>query len=575
MEEVRDSKFSLVYKEVNGISAIWFEYSNRDWIVDPCVLFNGMLGSKEGSDTAMLYINIENLSHRRASYYVKQEFDGNYFFWTINHLLYDPETKMRFGYKEFLQKTDESIIRLYNDIANNKPNAYDGIIKSEDIKKIHDQIKVSKLFFQPNNLRSSEINEEKLSFDCPAEENGKYEWDYDIPYRLRIGNREIFSYISDWSNNIDLVRFQLESYCYCREAQIKLHFEDEPTIINLQQVSPLASAKSTGAHIFYSYDKFVKVNIQPNSFVKGSAVMGFCNEKETIKELYEGLLNIGRVGYPFESDSNDNAWRYNAIVFYNHIKSPIIERYVDGLTEKDNSIVERQKIIHYVFTISPDYTHVLGTMTGQPEVVCIFSDDIVTLYKPDSDEELCSVTLPGVYDWLDEFNCKSDGVNSTMGQMNTADWHRRGLILAKELKKKLPEDIDVWYGYPFEDVEHRNSRPVLITAGTLKDYFEEELSKACLMKDKDKIDYCLYMDADLNANNGSAFKHLIASEESIEALSEENLTNINKQKLELFEHLHDKGLIINQGGIDPILELCKKWKCNLIEERINEIMNSR
>lgn len=146
MEEVRDSKFSLVYKEVNGISAIWFEYSNRDWIVDPCVLFNGMLGSKEGSDTAMLYINIENLSHRRASYYVKQEFDGNFFFWTINHLLYDPETKMRFGYKEFLQKTDESIIRLYNDIANNKPTAYDGIIKSEDIKKIHDQIKVSKYF---------------------------------------------------------------------------------------------------------------------------------------------------------------------------------------------------------------------------------------------------------------------------------------------------------------------------------------------------------------------------------------------------------------------------------------------
>ena len=163
-----------------------------------------------------------------------------------------------------------------------------------------------------------------------------------------------------------------------------------------------------------------------------------------------------------------------------------------------------------------------------------------------------------------------------MGNMDVEKWHHRGLILAKELKKRLPEDIDVWYGYPFEDVEHRNCRPILITDGILKEFFEEELSIACLKKSKERIDYCLFMNADINANDGAAFKHLIASEESIESIDTERLIIINNEKLELFEYLLTKGLVVNhgKGGIDPVLELCKKWKCDLIENRIHEIMNS-
>ena len=46
--------------------------------------------------------------------------------------------------------------------------------------------------------------------------------------------------------------------------------------------------------------------IQPNSFIKGSAVYGFCNERQAIQELYEGLLNIGRVGYEFNDYDLNN-----------------------------------------------------------------------------------------------------------------------------------------------------------------------------------------------------------------------------------------------------------------------------
>ena len=577
MIEISDSKSVLAYKCVDGVTAIWFLYNNKEWIVDPCVLFNGLLGSVKDPSSPLLYLNVDNLSHSRATYYVKQEHDSDYIYWSINHLLCNPECKLRFGLKDFLKIAEEVFTSLCHDVANKTVTAYDNIINAQEITKIFIQLKVLKLFLMPQRLRSSEINEELLTFNCPALDSDEREWACDIPYILKIGNREIKSGISDWTNDMDYIRYQLESYCYCRQAQIKLYFEDEPTIINLKQVSALASTKSIGSGIAYSYDDFLKVEIQPNSFIKGSAIYGFCNERQAIKELYEGLLNVGRVGYEFKDYDFNNPWDYDAIVFYNHIKSPIIERYLSGIKENYNSIVERQRIIHHVFTISPDYTDVLGQMTGQSIPTSVSSDDIVTLYKgSDSEEALCSVTLPGVHDWLNEFNSLSDGANSTMGNMDVEKWHHRGLILAKELKKRLPEDIDVWYGYPFEDVEHRNCRPILITDGILKEFFEEELSIACLKKSKERIDYCLFMNADINANDGAAFKHLIASEESIESIDTERLIIINNEKLELFEYLLTKGLVVNhgKGGIDPVLELCKKWKCDLIENRIHEIMNS-
>ena len=577
MIEITDSKSVLAYKCFDGVTAIWFIYNNREWIVDPCELFNGLLGSVEDPSKPLLYLNVDNLSHRRATYDVKQEHDSDYIFWSINQCLCEPECKLRFGLKNFLKVAEEVIGCICHDVVNKITTAYDNIIPPQEIAKIVGQLKALKLFLMPQRLRSSEINEELLTFNCPALDIDEKEWACDIPYALKIGNREIKSDISDWSNDMDYVRYQLESYCYCRQAQIKLYFEDEPTIINLKKVSALASANSIGSSIVYNYDDYLRVEIQPNSFIKGSAVYGFCNERQAIQELYEGLLNIGRVGYEFNDYDLNNPWDYDAMVLYNHIKSPIIERYISGIKEDYNSIVERQRIIHHVLTISPDYPDVLGQMTGQSIPICVSSDDIITLYKKDgSEEELCSVTLPGVHEWLKEFNCHSDGVNSTMGNIDVERWHHKGLIFAKGLKKMLPEDIDVWYGYPYEDVDHRHCRPMLVTDGTLKEYFEEELSKACLNKDKERIDYCLFMNADINANDGAAFKHLIASEESIESITPERLIVINNEKLELFEYLLTKGLIINHGkiGIDPILKLCKDWKCDLIEKRIHEIMNS-
>ena len=168
MVEISDSKSVLAYKCVDNVTAIWFLYNSKEWIVDPCVLFNGLLGSVEDPSSPLLYLNIDNLSHRRATYYVKQEHDSDYIYWSINQLLCDSECKLRFGLNDFLKIAEEVITSLCHDVANKTVTAYDNIINAQEITKIFTQLKALKLFLMPQRLRSSEINEELLTFNCPA-----------------------------------------------------------------------------------------------------------------------------------------------------------------------------------------------------------------------------------------------------------------------------------------------------------------------------------------------------------------------------------------------------------------------
>lgn len=449
------NKFTLTYKEIDGVTAIWFELDGRFWIVDPCVLFNGMLNS-DNQNCDLLY---ETLADSSMGCWVKQSICkfGNCF-WKITKWLEDTACALVFGLDEYLEGVEACIDGLYADVVNGRQTVYDGFIKPEEIYKIHSQMKIAIPLV--GGYDCSDVNIEKFIFECPTAEYDRNDraWMNCVPFELAIGNRNMCSFVWLEYSDIRLLRILLETYCYCGEAIIELDRDDDTLVIRLRrgiQYPVTYGSKAISGN-------FVEVVVLPN--LDGSAaIVGICDEKETIKELYEGLLNIGRIGYECEKDELGESWQYSPIVFYNHIKSPIIERYLSGIKQNDNVIAERQRVIHHVFTISPDYIHELGWMTGHNIPVGIDKDDVVTLKDEDEGRELCSVNVPGLFEWVDEFERLSDGVNSTMGKMDVEDWHRRGLLLAKELKKKLPGDIDLWYGYPFEDEEHRYCRPMLIT----------------------------------------------------------------------------------------------------------------
>lgn len=450
------NRFTLTYKEIDGVTAIWFELDGRYWIVDPCALFNGMLNS-DNQNCKMLYGTLADSS---TGCWVEQRRVFDNCFWMVSKWLENTVCALVFGLNEYLEGVETCIDGLYADVVNSRPTVYDGFISLEEISKIHSQMKNAVLLVY--SYSRSDINIEKFNFECPMAEYDRDDkgWINCAPFELAIGNRKISSFMLLEYSDIRLLRILLETFCYCGEARIELYRDDDPLVIRLRRKSSIQYPLTSGSKAIS--DNFVEVVIQSN-LDRAAAIIGFCDEKETIKELYEGLLNIGRIGYECGEYELGESWQYPPIVFYNHIKSPIIERYLSGIKQDDDIIAERQRVIHHIFTISPDYVHEFGWMTGQSIPVGIDKDDVVTLKDEDEGMELCSVNVPGLFEWVDEFERLSDGVNSTMGKMNVEDWHRRGLLLAKELKSKLPDDIDLWYGYPFEDEEHRNSRPILIT----------------------------------------------------------------------------------------------------------------
>lgn len=120
----------------------------------------------------------------------------------------------------------------------------------------------------------------------------------------------------------------------------------------------------------------------------------------------------------------------------------------------------RNEIVKHIITIEPDYG---GVFYHDEEGVCDEVDENDNIEFYDSNNKLVfRATVPGAYEWQKEFEEKTDGVESTMGTLDVDDWHRRGMAIAQELRNQLPDDYDLWYAYPFEDVENRDKQPILI-----------------------------------------------------------------------------------------------------------------
>ena len=122
------------------------------------------------------------------------------------------------------------------------------------------------------------------------------------------------------------------------------------------------------------------------------------------------------------------------------------------MTTDPSSYRERQVHIKDILTICPDYDFFIMRL-----------DQIV--YGYDDLEKLCGqpVQIEGLKEWCQEM--APVVVESAVGRtypMNWEDYHRRGIELAKQLRKVLPIEYDLWYEAPFEDTSGIVSKPILI-----------------------------------------------------------------------------------------------------------------
>ena len=97
-------------------------------------------------------------------------------------------------------------------------------------------------------------------------------------------------------------------------------------------------------------------------------------------------------------------------------------------------------------TISPDILHEIGY--DEEGISVAVENDLV--FWCDSENP---VHVEGMSAWQEWFESVTDFVAGHMDatSIDMIKWHCKGLQLASELKKKLPESVEVWYDRPFED----------------------------------------------------------------------------------------------------------------------------
>lgn len=108
-------------------------------------------------------------------------------------------------------------------------------------------------------------------------------------------------------------------------------------------------------------------------------------------------------------------------------------------------------------TICPDVISAIG-YDKEGISVSVEND---TVYWSDYEEE---VHVEGMSKWQAWFEKVTDFANSHMNasDIDMIKWHSQGLHLARELKRKLPDDVEVWYNRPFEDKSGILIRPAKI-----------------------------------------------------------------------------------------------------------------
>lgn len=368
--------------------------------------------------------------------------------WLLTHTVLKKAGRQFFTFTEYQSKITEAINSLYKKILEGAEIAYEPIDADKDNIELCLKQLAAK-WTLPSNYRrkSSEITVEKFNFN-PGEEAEKY--------IIALSNRGFQSWISDWDNDYDEIRHQLENYAFNSQAKIRLGFDTSDTIIEFKHQSVLKSVEKTFNGYGFKYDELCIVSIQTDDLGKSPVLKGYCEEQSTIRTFYEGLLLMG---LKYGEDLNGDIYDIRDIDAYNKVKSPIIEQWLSDEKRDHNIPIKRQTVVDKIWIINPDYEVCIEEVL--PEKIPF--DVVDDTFEDVQDSSGNAIVIPGFSAWSKEIT--GIIIKSETGEEYTFDWedyHRRGLELAKQLRSKLPSNIDLWYRAPFEDKSSAITHPILV-----------------------------------------------------------------------------------------------------------------
>lgn len=440
VQEATCKEFPLTCEEKFGVWAIWFKVNEKYLLASPMDIVNTIY-----EDDGSYYILESYKENKRdiaeGQYIVVVNKWKHCYSWRIMHTNSNLFMQMQFTYKEYIGKITSCINEFNNVLSSNKRIAYNDL-DINGIKMCKKQLEITWVLPSHYTLMAKAIKQENFIFGFLQKSEGEYE--------IGIDDRKYQTIFSHWDNDMECIRHQLESYVYEQEATVKLSFDMSETILKLSHRRILDKFEDKGDGYSYKYKDYILVEIIPNEFARMPIIKGFCDEKETIRSIYEGLLNMAYYLPANGKDSGHDDYPSN-LVAYNRYKSPVIESFLRNDERVPNTYKTRQVHVKDIITIDPDYDGYLWDLEG----TCS-SLEYVDLY----DKEGNPIRMEEFDNWGYEMNNIVE--TSATGKPYEKDWaeyHRRGLALAHKLREVLSTDFDLWYEAPFEDksgtIDHR------------------------------------------------------------------------------------------------------------------------
>ena len=200
-------------------------------------------------------------------------------------------------------------------------------------------------------IKETEIEIERFSFKFLEP------FSCDTPYGISVGRRSYSSFLSDWTTDFNMTRIGLERFLLDYETEIKLCYEDVPTIIRLEN------------QILFTQDyrvsdkDIVKVSVIPDGFSKKNPnLYGWCDRCQLASALYLGLLEICITETDWFDRECYGSWDDYRLATYNKLQSCIIENCIKGNYEDEFSFMPRQRVVCNTDEMKRDYKHLKETL---------------------------------------------------------------------------------------------------------------------------------------------------------------------------------------------------------------------
>lgn len=433
--------FPINCHQRDGVWGIWFQIEDDFLLVNPVDLVSSIF-KDDDYDLLEFYIKDTEQQDDKISFSVNICCKDHAFHWKLSHSALAISGKRSFTFEEYLNKTKMAIDRLYQVWSENEHIAYDKYdVELDAVEMCKKQMEIKAVMPDNSVLKNADVHKESFVFH-------PVECDFYEEYTIGIGNRKYNTYLTDWDNNLERIRHQLETYLYEEDASVKLYFDMSETVVIIKKESVLDNIVDDGEGCYYKYKDYALVEIHPNEFVHKPIVKGYCDIEETIRTFYEGLLRHA-MRLPMSDDNRTP----NKMDAYNMIKSPLIESYLRKDKVDNDTYSIRQVHVKHILTIEPDMSQLF------------FDEEMVSYDSFDGlyDKEGKPFEMSEFVEWHKEI--EQIVVASEMGESYEKDWedyHRRGLRLAKSLRDKLSSDFDLWYDVPFEDKSKTIEAPILI-----------------------------------------------------------------------------------------------------------------